>query len=52
MLADQMAFTKVNPEVIVPKMRSRNVEDCRNLLNREEWENAGFRVRVLGISGD
>ena len=48
LLAEHTKFKEIEPSDIIDKMRSKNIVDTRNMLNREKWKEAGFRVNVLG----
>ena len=48
LLAAHTKFKEIEPNEIIEKMRNKNIVDTRNMLNREKWKEAGFRVRVLG----
>ncbi|HEY9687728.1 MAG TPA: nucleotide sugar dehydrogenase [Coleofasciculaceae cyanobacterium] len=45
---DHAEFKYINPRQVAKLMRSINVIDTRNALRRLEWEEAGFRYRLLG----
>lgn len=45
---DHAEFKYINPRQVATLMRTRNVIDTKNALNRKEWEEAGFRYRLLG----
>jgi len=47
-ITDHSKFKELEPGEIGRLMRKRNVVDSRNILDREEWERAGFEVKVLG----
>ena len=47
-ITDHSKFKEIDPEEISKLMRRRNVVDSRNILERERWAGAGFKVRVLG----
>jgi len=48
LITDHPEFKQINPAELGGLMRSRNVVDTRNVLDHEEWKNAGFGVRLLG----
>lgn len=48
LITDHSSFRRIDPVVLSPLMRNRNLVDTRNILERERWERAGFKVRVLG----
>ncbi len=41
-------FRLVNPSEVGERMSTRRVFDTRSVLDRREWESAGFDVKVLG----
>lgn len=41
-------FRRVDPRVVAERMTKRLVLDTRSILDRSEWEAAGFEVKVLG----
>ena len=47
-LTEWSQFREFDPELIGQAMAKRNVFDCRNLLDKEKWEKAGFRFKALG----
>lgn len=47
-ITDHSKFKEIEPEKISKLMRKRNVVDCRNILDKERWVGAGFKVKVLG----
>ena len=47
-LTEWSQFGEFDPELISQAMAKRNVFDCRNLLDKEKWEKAGFRFKALG----
>ena len=48
LVTDHQVFMDIDPQRIT-NMRSKNLLDTRNLLNHTRWEQAGFRVSVLGM---
>ena len=48
LIAEHTKFKEIEPNEIIEKMRNKNIVDTRNMLNREKWKEAGFRVKVLG----
>ena len=48
LLTDHSQFKSIEPAQISPLMRNRNLVDTRNLLDHRRWQEAGFKVRVLG----
>ncbi len=49
LMVDHSEFRYINPRQVGPLMRHRHVLDTRNALNRQEWEEAGFHYRLLGV---
>ncbi|WP_019415439.1 nucleotide sugar dehydrogenase [Paenisporosarcina sp. TG20] len=47
-LTDHAYFKNLNPFNLVPLMSNPIVLDTKNVINREEWELAGFKVYKLG----
>jgi UDP-N-acetyl-D-mannosaminuronic acid dehydrogenase len=47
-ITDHSKFKKIEPEKISKLMRAKNVVDSRNILDRERWAEAGFKVKILG----
>jgi len=47
-LTEWPQFVLVKPSQIAAKMNSLNVIDCRNILDRERWIEAGFSHQGLG----
>lgn len=47
-ITDHSKFKELEPREIARLMRKRNVVDSRNILDRERWERAGFKMKVLG----
>ena len=47
-IIDHSKFKELEPGEIARLMRKRNVVDSRNILDKERWERAGFKVKVLG----
>lgn len=41
-------FRKIDPKKLAPLVRRKIVIDTRNILNREKWEQAGFKYVRLG----
>lgn len=48
LLAEHKEFKYLSADDLALLMRRRQLFDTRNYLNHDKWENAGFRVRVLG----
>jgi len=48
LITDHPEFKEINPKEIYSTMRNKNVVDTRNMLDVERWEEAGFKVKVLG----
>ena len=47
-LTEWLEFSLVQPIQVVEIMSSLNVFDCRNILNRDKWMDAGFSYQGLG----
>jgi len=41
-LTDHSSFKQLDPYIISKNMRTRNILDSRNILDKTKWENAGF----------
>jgi UDP-N-acetyl-D-mannosaminuronic acid dehydrogenase len=50
LITDHPEFKAVEPEGISKNMRNKNVVDTRNMLDTKRWEEAGFKVKVLGMT--
>lgn len=48
LITDHTLFKSLDPRQFSP-MRTRKLIDTRNILNHDDWRQAGFDVRVLGI---
>jgi UDP-N-acetyl-D-mannosaminuronic acid dehydrogenase len=48
LMTDHTEFKYLNPRQIAKAMRGRIVFDTRNLLEHNDWSEAGFHVRLLG----
>lgn len=48
LLTDHNDYKYLNPRQVIRLMRKPVLFDTRNLLDREDWRDAGFVVRVLG----
>ena len=46
-LTDHSQFRDLDPEGIAPLLRNKSVFDARNVLDKTEWEQAGFRVETI-----
>ena len=47
-ITDHSKFKEIEPGEISKLMRRKTVVDSRNILDRDKWEKAGFKVKVLG----
>ncbi|NQE54440.1 UDP-N-acetyl-D-mannosamine dehydrogenase [ANME-1 cluster archaeon GoMg3.2] len=48
LITDHPEFKEINPKEISRLMRNKNIVDTRNILDAEQWKEAGFSVKVLG----
>lgn len=48
LITDHAAFAQIDPTKLLPLVKHRNLVDTRNILNHKKWQEAGFKVRVLG----
>jgi UDP-N-acetyl-D-mannosaminuronic acid dehydrogenase len=46
-LTDHDSFKDINPKQLKKNMRTPQIVDARNLLNKTTWENAGFTYHLL-----
>lgn len=46
-VTDHDVFKDIDP-IIITNMRRKQIIDTRNLLDHDQWSDAGFRVQVLG----
>ncbi|UOQ94428.1 nucleotide sugar dehydrogenase [Halobacillus shinanisalinarum] len=49
-LTDHDEFKTLDPEVVKSTMNNKLIFDTKNVLNLDEWKNAGFIVKRLGDS--
>jgi len=49
-LTDHLSFKQLNPKLISKNMRTRQVLDTRNILNKQQWIQAGFQYHLAFIS--
>jgi UDP-N-acetyl-D-mannosaminuronic acid dehydrogenase len=47
-LTDHSEFKSMNPRELTNKMRSENVIDTRNIINKDIWEKSGYKIKVIG----
>ena len=47
-LTEWKEFSEVNPNDVAQRLRTRTVVDGRNLLDRENWQSAGFVYKGIG----
>lgn len=43
LLTDHESFKEIKPQELTNNMRTRQIVDTRNILNKTKWENAGFK---------
>jgi len=48
LLAEHSQFKELDPKKLAPLMRYKLLFDTKNFLPIQEWEEAGFKVKVLG----
>jgi UDP-N-acetyl-D-mannosaminuronic acid dehydrogenase len=46
-LTDHDIFKKINPKELTDNMRTKQIVDTKNILNKDTWENAGFTYYLL-----
>lgn len=49
LVTDHDVFKEIKPDQI-KNMKNKRLIDTRNILDYKRWEEAGFTVKVLGIS--
>jgi len=47
-VTDHNEFRELNPEMLGKNMRNKNILDTRNIIEKENWEKVGFKVKLLG----
>lgn len=52
LLVDHRQFKELVPDEVAGMMPGRWAFDMRGIWDREAWENAGFKVRTLGVGND
>ena len=50
--ADHKEFKEINPEEIASKMRNKKIYDTKNIIDKDKWEKAGFKVIKIGDYSD
>mgnify|MGYP006287330247 CR=1 FL=1 len=50
--ADHKEFKEINPDEIVSKMRNKIIYDTKNIIDKDKWEKAGFKVIKIGDYSD
>lgn len=45
LVADHEFYKNLNPQTL--KMRHRNILDTRNCINKNKWQKAGFKIKIL-----
>lgn len=50
LVTNHRIFCDIDPAMIAPLMRRKNLVDTRNVLDHGAWAAAGFSVRTLGIA--
>jgi UDP-N-acetyl-D-mannosaminuronic acid dehydrogenase len=48
LITDHSVFKQLDPLNLAPLMRNKNLIDTRNIFHHQDWEKAGFSIRVLG----
>ena len=46
-VTDHTFFKNLNPQIFVEKMRTKNVIDTRNCLDKKIWLNYGFNLKTI-----
>jgi UDP-N-acetyl-D-mannosaminuronic acid dehydrogenase len=52
LLVDHRQFRDLDPARVASEMPGKVAVDTRGAWDREAWERAGFRLRVLGVGGE
>ncbi|MFC1937650.1 nucleotide sugar dehydrogenase [Chloroflexota bacterium] len=52
LITDHRQFRQLDPQRIASLMKDRNLVDTRNFLGHQKWQEAGFKLRVLGNGRD
>jgi len=47
LVANHNCYKKINPAKI-KNMRTKKIFDARNFINKKEWQEAGFDIKILG----
>jgi UDP-N-acetyl-D-mannosaminuronic acid dehydrogenase len=47
LVTDHEFFKNINPKSL--QLRNKNLIDTRNILDHNQWRDAGYRVKILGI---
>ncbi|MGC9780267.1 MAG: nucleotide sugar dehydrogenase [Candidatus Heimdallarchaeota archaeon] len=47
-LTDHDVFKDLDPQEIGNLVRKKNILDARNILDHKKWEDAGFKIKILG----
>jgi len=48
LITDHSEFKEIVPEDISGLMRTKNIVDTRNILDRNLWKKAGFNIKIIG----
>ncbi len=48
LITDHSQFKQTDPQQVSSLVRNRNLVDTRNALDHKKWEEAGFKIKVLG----
>lgn len=50
LMTDHTLFKQIDPEKLIKLMRSKNIIDTRNILDQEQWQKSGFKIKLLGCA--
>ena len=48
LITDHSQFKQIEPQKVSMLVRNKNLVDTRNVLDHKKWEQAGFKIKVLG----
>jgi UDP-N-acetyl-D-mannosaminuronic acid dehydrogenase len=52
LLVNHRQFESLQPETVGGLVREKYILDARNVIDRESWQSAGFKVKILGDGRD
>ena len=48
LITDHSQFRQIDAQKVSALVRNKNLVDTRNILEHHKWEEAGFKIKVLG----